>query len=228
MEERAHLSDKMKLSNIEGTDRFSDSEDDPLGELEVIQRLEVGPVRLEMNRITAPYRVISNQADDTIDLTYRFEEDVFVPDESASINLGNMISAQVALNYGLFCKEIVFRGQFDTHDRRFIQDMAKNTAREIFVKKFLEPNPFLIESVTDLPPTKLRTYLRAKILFPDTYSGPEPESLKKWVRSDGWNGGNSRHAVLSSGGKDSLLSFALLKEIGCKVHPVFINESGRH
>ena len=228
MEQRVSISDKRKLSNIEGTDRFSDLEDDPLRELEVIQRLEVGPVRLERRRITAPYRVIGNDVDDTIDLTYRFEEDVFIPDESVSINLGNMISAQVALNYGLFCKEIVFRGQFDTHDRRFIQDMAKNTAREIFVKKFLEPNPFLIGTVTELPPKKLRTYLRAKISFPDTYSGAESESLKKEDRIDSWNVENLRHAVLSSGGKDSLLSFALLKEIGCEVHPVFINESGRH
>jgi creatinine amidohydrolase/Fe(II)-dependent formamide hydrolase-like protein len=38
----------------------------------------------------------------------------------------------------------------------------------------------------------------------------------------------SRNAILSSGGKDSLLSFGLLRETGCEVHPIFINESGRH
>ena len=38
----------------------------------------------------------------------------------------------------------------------------------------------------------------------------------------------SPYAILSSGGKDSLLSFALLNEIGMEVHPVFVNESGRH
>lgn len=225
---RVPISDKTNISNNRGIGRFSNLEDDSLKELEVIRRLEVGPVRLDRRRITAPYRVIGNNTDDTIDLAYRFEEDVFIPDEPASINLGNMISAQVALNYGLFCEEIVFRGQFDTHDRRFIEEMAKNTAREIFVKKFLEPNPFLTGTVTELPPMKLKTYLRAKISFPDTYSGAASESLKKEDRTDSWNVENSRHAVLSSGGKDSLLSFGLLKEIGCEVHPVFINESGRH
>ena len=228
MEGRVPISDKTKPPNNRETGRFPRLENDSLKGLEVIQRLEVGPVRLDRRRITAPYRVIGNHTDDTIDLAYRFEEDVFVPDEPASINLGNMISAQVALNYGLFCEEIVFRGQFDTHDRRFIEGMAKNTAREIFVKKFLEPNPFLMGTVTELPPTKLRTYLRAKISFPDTDSGSESESLKKEGKTDSWNVENSRHAVLSSGGKDSLLSFGLLKEIGCEVHPIFINESGRH
>jgi creatinine amidohydrolase/Fe(II)-dependent formamide hydrolase-like protein len=225
---RVPISDKTNTSNNGRIGRFSNLEDDSLKVLEVIRRLEVGPVRLDRRRITAPYRVIGDNTDDTIDLAYRFEEDVFIPDEPASINLANMISAQVALNYGLFCKEIVFRGQFDIHDRRFIGEMAKNTAREIFVKRFLEPNPFLTGTVTELPPMKLKTYLRAKISFPDTYSGAGSESLKKEGRTDSWNAENSRHAVLSSGGKDSLLSFGLLKEIGCEVHPIFINESGRH
>jgi hypothetical protein len=34
--------------------------------------------------------------------------------------------------------------------------------------------------------------------------------------------------VLSSGGKDSLLTFGLLHELGLEVHPLFVNESGRH
>ena len=207
---------------------FTNLVDDPLKKLAVIRRLEVGPVGLDRRRMTAPYRVIGDNTDDTIDLVYRFEEDVFHPGEPASMNLANMMSAQVALNYGLFCDEIVFQGQFDTHDRRFIEEMAKNTAREIFVKKFLEPNPFLIGSATGLPPIKLKTYLRAKIRFTDTYPGSESEGWKEEGKTVDWSAVNSRHAVLSSGGKDSLLSFGLLKEIGCEVHPIFINESGRH
>ncbi|MGD8375555.1 MAG: creatininase family protein, partial [Acidobacteriota bacterium] len=36
------------------------------------------------------------------------------------------------------------------------------------------------------------------------------------------------HAILSSGGKDSLLTFGLLRELGLAPHPIFLNESGRH
>jgi hypothetical protein len=76
-----------------------------------------------------------------------------------------MMAAQVALNYGLFCEEIVFVGRFDKHDQRFIQDMARNTAREIYVKKFLEPNPFVRGEAATASPLKKERYLRAELIF---------------------------------------------------------------
>ena len=133
---------------------------DPLGSLSVIETLEVGPVRLEPKRLKAAYRVTQDNKTDEMELIYGFEEEVFTPGEAASTNLAAMVAAQVALNYGLFCKEIVFHGPFTPEDRQFLKDMASNTAREIFVKKFLEPNPFLRGTVTDLPPVRLEDYLR--------------------------------------------------------------------
>ncbi len=203
------------------------SEDDPLQVLGVIQRLEVGPVRLEKRRVTASYRIIQNGRTDSTELIYKFEEDVFEPDEPASHNLASMLSIQVALNYGLFCDEIAFLGRFDKHDRKFIQQMARHTAREIFVKKFLEHNPFITGPAGELPPVKRDNFLRAQLLFDekDPYQVDIPGnrgSLNSWAVDP------SRYAVLSSGGKDSLLSFGLLREMGHDVHPVFLNESGRH
>ena len=206
----------------------NDSNKDPLSILVVIPKLEVGPVRLERRRLTAPYTLTQNEEVHTIDLIYRFEEDVFEPEEPASLNLASMLSVQASLNYGLFCDEIVFRGWFDTHDQRFIEEMAQNTAREIFVKKFLEHNPFLHGSVTQLPPVKLENYLSARITFkePPPLPGMGFEKEKKGLPN--WSVKPSWHAVISSGGKDSLLTFGLLREIGVEVHPIFINESGRH
>ncbi len=211
--------------NIE---KVSGGEDeDPLEILKVIQRLEVGPVHLEKRRLTAPYRVIKDGQTDSMNLIYTFEEEVFEPGEPESLNLASMISAQVALNYGLFCEEIAFLGRFDKHDKRFLEDMARNTAREIFVKKFLEANPFLQGNAGVLPPVKRGSYLQAKLIF------DEKEPLQNNIvgnRGGGksWTTDPSRYAILSSGGKDSLLSFGLLREIGHDVHPIFINESGRH
>lgn len=197
----------------------------PLDALGVIRRLEVGPVRLEKSRLTTPYRVSKNGSSDTMELVYRFAEDVFVPEEEGSINLAAMIGVQVALNYGLFCDEIVFRGQFNKEDQQFIKEMASNTAREIFVKKFLQPNPFLLHGATHFAPVREKSYLRAELFFPDE----DGHSFRGKARKKSqWNGDATRHAVLSSGGKDSLLTFGLLKEMGHEVHPIFINESGRH
>ena len=192
--------------------------------LVVIQRLEVGPVVLEPRRLTAPYRVVRRDgSSDQSDLIYRYEEDVFAPEEQGSRNLASMISAQVAINYGLFCDEIRFRGPFDAADRRLLESMARNTAREIYVNKFLKKNPFLRGEAAALPVIRRESYLRARITFDEEDAGTGPGRA-----GHGWETRSDRYAVLSSGGKDSLLSYGLLREIGCDVHALFVNESGRH
>jgi len=196
---------------------------DPLAILQVFDRLEIGPVQLSARRLVCPYRLVKGRRADGIDLIYKYEEDVFDPNGTRDLNLASMIAAQVALNYGLFCRKIIFRGSFDRFDRRFLRAMAENTAREIYVKKFLEPNPFLIGSAAHLPVVIKKSYLSAMLEFPDGEPQSTPDSVRSLWRSD-----HRLHCVLSSGGKDSLLSFALLNEIGAEVHPVFINESGRH
>ena len=197
-----------------------------LDPLDVIDSLEVGPVELEPARLCAQYRVVAgggSKRSNRFDLVYKYEEDVFDSGDPSSRNLANMIAAQVALNYGLFCRRIIFRGfEYSAADRRFIQDMAENTAREIYVKKFLEPNPFLVGEAARLEPERSRKYLRAAIEFPDVPPGAGKVPWHYWSTS------RHHHAVLSSGGKDSLLSHGLLDELGKEVHPIFINESGRH
>jgi creatinine amidohydrolase/Fe(II)-dependent formamide hydrolase-like protein len=201
---------------------------DPLNVLRVIRRLEVGPVQLKPRSMKASYKVSQDGEVLTNELIYRFEDDVFVPGEPTSFNLASMMAAQVALNYGLFCEEIVFYGLFDEHDRVFLEEMARNTAREIFVKKFLEPNPFLRGPAAQLTPVKRKNYLRAEIVFSNEVHSHGTKTLAEEKGTDSWKVDRSRHAVLSSGGKDSLLSFGLLRELGYQVHPIFVNESGRH
>ncbi|MCG6880073.1 MAG: creatininase family protein [Deltaproteobacteria bacterium] len=207
--------------------RKGGAEMDPFQALNVIERLEVGPVALEKRRLTAPYRVTRKGETHETGLIYKFEEDVFDANHVAARNLGCMMAVQPALNYGLFCREIVFWGQFDKDDRRFIREMIANTAREIYVKKFLEPNPFLRGEAAELSPVKKEGYLLSNLVF--KHVGPSrvdaSESDSPWGKS---GKENARYAVLSSGGKDSLLSFGLLNEMGVELHPVFVNESGRH
>jgi hypothetical protein len=191
----------------------------PLRGLQVIDRLEVGPVRVEPRRISATYRVTSGSESDATELAYKFEEDVFDPADPGAWNLAALITAQVALNYGLFCREIVFCGPLDRHDRRFLTEMARNTAREIYVNKLLKPNPYLTGLARDLPTIKLDDYLLADLVFEST---PQPPTVSLPVADP------RRYVVLSSGGKESLLSFGLLRELGLTVDPVFINESGGH
>ncbi len=194
-----------------------------LEELLVIDQLTVGPVRIEPKRITAPYTlIISDQQISANDLIYTYDEIVFQPDMPEDQNLAGMIAAQLALNYGLFCKKIVFNGLFNGVDRRFLLDMMENTSREIYVNKLLKPNIFLKEAFQGLPVIKQKRYTQAEVHFVNTsFSSEIPEHVT-------WNTDYQKHCVLSSGGKDSLLSYGLLREVDKEVHPIFGNESGRH
>ena len=153
-------------SDIKSWSDGDNPENDPLAVLEVFNALEVGPVKLESRKLTMPYRLKYEGGEDSTDLVYSYEEDVFDPSDASLQNLASMVGAQVAINYGLFCKQIIFNGSYDEADRRFIQDAAENTAREIYVKKFLEPNPFLTGAAAELPVVKKQKYLRARLVFP--------------------------------------------------------------
>jgi len=191
-------------------------------DLQIFETLQVGPIQLEPRRMIAPYRLTWKGGEDRTRLIYRFEEMVFDPGDEMSYNLASMMAAQIAINYGLFCRRIVFQGMYDEVDRRFIRDMSENTAREIYVKKFLQPNPFLIGPASRLIAVKRERYLAASLEFPGDSGAVRRSTWRLWPTDRG------RHAVLSSGGKDSLLSYGLVDEIGREAHPIFINESGRH
>ena len=196
-------------------------EADPLALLEVIDRLEVGPVSLEPRRLVMPYRVFRGDEKAEIELIFRYEADVFAPDDPADQNLAGLIGAQLALNYGLFCKEIRFFGRFDLNDQRFLTDMMENTSREIYIVKINAQNPFLLPPVRDIPQVVRKHYTRAKLVF-------DPPWRPQAAKPTGWEADPHRICVLSSGGKDSLLTYGLLEELGFEVHPIFGNESGRH
>ena len=78
----------------------------------------------------------------------------------------------------------------------------------------------------EFPVVKKAKYTNATLAFPDTVSD---KKRPKWRL---WETYHNRHLILSSGGKDSLLSFGLIneisKEMGMQAHAVFANESGRH
>ena len=210
---------------------LSDPEN-PLAPLIVLDRLEVGPVEITARGLRMPYRVTRDGVTEETELSYRFEEDVFDPADPEAVNLASMIGAQVALNYGLFCREIAFRGLFDEHDRAFLAEMADNTACEIYVNKILMPNPLLTDAAR-VPAVRQSTYLQAELIFAEdegaaTAAPTDSSPIAGSASSRRWDTSRNRIAVLSSGGKESLLSYGLLRELGYETHSLFVNESGRH
>lgn len=189
-----------------------------LNRYRVIDSLTVGPVALTACSLSARYRVEADGAAAETTFSYRFQEPVFASGSDNDRNLAAMMAIQPALNYGLFCRRIVFSDRFDQDDRAFIRAMMENTSREILVKKLYERNFFLLPGwqLEQIP--SLSEYTQAELRF----GTDDP------VRGENWPARDNGYCVLSSGGKESLLSYGLLEELGCQTHPIYINESGRH
>lgn len=189
-------------------------------DLVIFKSLETGPVKIEKKRIRTPYLLtLSDRSMVRNEFIYSYEENTFDPNDPVDINLASMMSVQIAVNYGLFCEELIFNGCFDGVDRQYLKQIIENTSREILVNKFLFPNEFIVEPYNLLTPEKRKRYSNADLVF----NGDESKQSWDFPDTD-----PQKAVILSSGGKDSLTTTGLMREMGYDVHPVFINESGRH
>ncbi|WP_445381288.1 hypothetical protein [Robiginitalea sp. IMCC43444] len=193
-----------------------------LSDFLVIDQLRVHQIEVKPGQIKADYTVKqAGRPEEHCEHIFSYKKPFFDPRKPEDINLACMALCQVALNYGLFCREIVLDGLFDTADQEFLKAMLENTSREILTNKLLIDNEFIKESHKNLQVKKQQNYTQAKLIFENTaYSEYEIPRVQQQPARD-------HYAILSSGGKDSLLSYGIARELGT-AHPVYINESGRH
>lgn len=188
----------------------------------VLRKLSVKNIRVEPKRVKADYCVerFSGQTA-SYELVYSYENAYFNGKNAEDINLASMMLAQVALNYGLFFETIEFDGLYEKVDRSFLAAMMENTSREIATNKLLIKNEFIKPPYDTLAPEKKTEYTNAELIFSNTgFGGLRLEKPHDQTDPD-------KYAILSSGGKDSLLTYGIINEIG-EAYPVFINEAGRH
>lgn len=190
--------------------------------LVVFASLTVHNIIVEPKRVKASYTLTKKDGTSlSNELIYTYDAIYFDKKNPDDVNLASMMLAQVALNYGLFFETIFFDGLYDQTDKSFLRDMMENTSREILVHKFFHKNEFLKPPFDSLKPEKMDRFTASKIEFINSdYAHLKLE--KKSVQTD-----PNTYGILSSGGKDSLLTYGIIKEIG-EAHPIFINESGRH
>jgi hypothetical protein len=188
----------------------------------VLKRLLVNSVSVKPQQVKATYCIEKFSGEQQcIDLIYSYERSYFNAANPADINLASMMVAQVALNYGLFFQSIELDGLYSKHDQSFLMAMLENTSREILTNKLLVTNEFIKPPFDKIHIVKKRRYTNAQLVFSNTLYANTPLNVLHQTTK------TNSYAILSSGGKDSLLSYGILQEIGT-VHPVFINESGRH
>lgn len=188
----------------------------------VLKKLCIKQIEVVPRKVKALYCVESFEGEtDSYELIYSYEKPYFDKNNAADVNLASMMLAQVALNYGLFFETIEFDGLYDKMDQKFLGAMLENTSREIVTNKLLIKNEFIKSPYDGLIAEKRSRYTQARLIFSN--NNFRAMSLSKSIeKSD-----QSKYAILSSGGKDSLLTYGIIKEIG-EPFPVFINEAGRH
>jgi len=125
------------------------------------------------------------------------------------------------LNYGLFSKNIKLNFQISKADYYILDNLNKIFSRDIFVNKILR---------------RRANYILPDFLPKDENIKPEDSSnialikpLKIYNNKKILYGFDENSCgVLSSGGKESLLTYGMLNEIGCKTYPLYVTESGGH
>jgi len=125
------------------------------------------------------------------------------------------------LNYGLFSKKINLNFQVSKSDLLLLDELNKVFSKDIFVNKILRrrTNYILPEFLPNEKNVKIEDASPKAVIKPTKIYNDAFISKNMDKNSCG---------ILSSGGKESLLTYGILKEIGCKVYPLYINESGGH
>lgn len=136
-------------------------------------------------------------------------------------SLLNVAFCMPLLNYGLFTKKFTIDFSLEQSDFNLLTTLNTIFSKDIFVNKILQrrANYILPEYIPD----------ENKITKAD--SNPKATISPTTVNADNIisNTVDSNHSgILSSGGKESLLTYGLLKECGSEVFPFYINESGGH
>jgi hypothetical protein len=150
-------------------------------------------------------------------LRFKYEE---APSRNQFVFL-RLASVMPLLNYGLFTKEIRLECQISKADFLLISDLLEVFSRDIFINKLVrKKNPYVMPQFipSEAEVTEANASPMAKIVSVNL--------VEDMPISSGFS--ENSCGVLSSGGKESLLTYAMLKEIGADVHPLYVNESGGH
>ena len=176
--------------------------------------IAITPLTIESRRIIGRARI--RRGNQVLDFTliFRYTEPVEI-----DRNLAGLILTMPAINFTLFSKRLTLDFPASPVDVQAVRDFVAVNNREVFINKLMRRryeffNREFLPSDSDLTEESSR-------------------GLTEVVASAGFTDhdrakGSGSVAVLSSGGKESLLTFGMLKEIDPGTHAFFFNESGTH
>ncbi len=190
---------------------------------EVIETLDL----ISFEKIAVSEPVIKDKAissritlDDRNSFTLIFSYQEKIDDVSNIKNLARLMVTMPLVNYGLFTENIFLDFPLSQEDIKYIKDNMDIISRDIFVNKICRRRADFIKKEY-IPKEEEMTPENAKTRAVIHTKGISTEKLDTSTF-------NKRCTILSSGGKESLLTYGLLNEMGFEVYPIFFNESGGH
>jgi hypothetical protein len=180
-----------------------------------IDSITVSRPKIAKNRIIGEITFTGNGFNEKFNLIFSYDEDVPV-DES----IAEMILAMPVINFTYFAGTLKIAGPVTQADYDLLKKFTDINAREVFINKicrrryeFLKPEFIPAEEEITFENATGKLKIEAEIV-----AGSKTHRSKD----------ENRLAVLSSGGKESLLSYGILRDLGSEVFPIFFNESGGH
>lgn len=183
-------------------------------ELKCIDEIRLSDASIDKNRASADLVLIMNGKEKVFRMRLKYEHELGERD----IDYVRLAFLYPQLNYLPFCREVTADFPLAREDVRFIDRVSGVIAGEIIVNKFLRRKNVYFEEYGEIMPQDPADLLNELA----TVSCQGISETEKYVPD------RERFAVMSSGGKDSLLSYALLDELGYEAHPVYMQESGGH
>ena len=179
------------------------------------RNISVGIEKIEKRRITGKITVEDDEGSHSFRLMFTYFEDISVDE-----NLAGLILTMPAINFTLFSKRLTLNFPVSSQDKDIISEWVRINNREVFVNRLcLRRHEFF-----------LREYLpsESEITAENSEGCTEILTPHMIANRQGVQMNTGRVAILSSGGKESLLTSGILTEAGAEVHHIFINESGGH
>ena len=167
------------------------------------------------NTLSGIVTLTRNGEDIPFNLKFRYSDDV-----SLNENLGGLIITMPAINFTLFAKKLTLDYPVSDNDMEAIKKFVRINNRDVFINKLVRRRYEFFKSnyiPTDSDITSSNIDGITEVVRTDSFMDTHaPETIENNV------------AILSSGGKESLLSYGMLSEIGANTFEIFFNESGAH
>lgn len=184
--------------------------------LAVIDEIRVAPEASGNGRIRSTVTVRTGDIEKSFSLIYSYSEPVTVNE-----NIAGLMSALPVINFTLFAKKLVLDFPVSDQDMEYLRELVRINNTEVFVNKLLRRRyeffrKEYLPKEEDISPQNARGV--TEIVRSRTFMEPGKVSRE----------GSDEVAVLSSGGKESLLTYGMLRETGARTHAFYFNESGSH